>query len=117
MVNEFDTTTSTTSETASTLDSPINLDPIVVTQDPTPKYLTVNVKHCRPKNKKAAKKALRKAERERDQLLYANGRLDLENEMLKRAFALAISAKRRQLDDDLAENALRVLPPHRKDRG
>ena len=40
-----------------------------------------------------------------------------ENEMLKRAIMLAIAANRRKLDDDLAEDALRVLPPKRNRRG
>jgi len=72
------------------------------------------MKHRKPKGKKATKRALKKAERERDQLLYANGRLTLENEMLKRTFVLSVAAKRRQLNDGLVEDATRLLPPHRK---
>lgn len=68
----------------------------------------------KPKGKRELKEALKKAERERDQLLCLIGQLGSENKMMRRAIALAIAANRRQLDDDLAENALRLLPPKRR---
>ena len=74
-------------------------------------------KHRKPKGKKKTRKALEKKEVECDQLKHLNGQLTHENEMLKRAIMLAIAANRRKLDDDLADDALRVLPPKRNRRG
>ena len=70
-------------------------------------------KHRKPKTKKAAKKALRKIEKERDKLLYVNGRLSQENEMMKRTIFLAIAVSRRKFDTELAEDFLRMLPTTR----
>lgn len=82
-------------------------------------YIPVSLfpKHRKPKGKKKSKKALEKVEQERDRLLYMVGYLAAENEELKRGIALAVAASRRQLDDGLAENTLRLLSPKRKDKG
>lgn len=79
---------------------------------PSPEYLEglMDRKHRKPKSKKAAKKALRKMEKERDKLLYTNGWLSLENEMIKCAISLAIATSRRKLDTELAEDFLWLLP-------
>ena len=74
-------------------------------------------KHHKVKGKKALHKALKKAERERDQLLWYSGQLTKENDYLKRSISLAISISRGQFDTDLSENTLRLLPPGRKGRG
>lgn len=71
-------------------------------------------KHRKPKGKKATKKALKKTECERDQLLVTCGYISAENMMLKRAITLAVAANRRQLDDNLSEDALRLLPPQKR---
>lgn len=71
------------------------------------------LKHRKPKGKKKALKALRKTEVERDRLLYLNGQLTHENEMMKRAIMLASAANRRKLDDGLSEDILRLCPPDR----
>lgn len=71
----------------------------------------------KPKGRKKLRKVLEKAERERNQLLYLIGQLASENKMMRRAIALAVAANRRQLDDDLAENTLRLLPPKQRGEG
>lgn len=71
-------------------------------------------KHRRPKNKKKAKKAMRKAEHERDQILVAYGYVVAENELLKRSMALAVAVSRKRFDDDLGDDTLRLLPPKGK---
>lgn len=83
---------------------------------------SMGMEYPKPRGKKRKKgtkgkrtqEALEKAMRERDQLLYANGRLSMENDILKRVFTLVTAVKREQFDDNLAENAVRLLPPKRK---
>jgi len=73
-------------------------------------------KKHRPKGRKQLRRALEQTERERDRLLFQNGLLYSENAMMKRAIYLATKAQRRQLDDGLAEDTLRLLPPKREGR-
>lgn len=78
---------------------------------------TPPAKHRKPKSKKKLRKALKQAEKEREQLIYNNGRLTMENDLLKRSISLAVAVSRRQLDAGLSEDTLRLLPSKHKDRG
>lgn len=97
------------------------LDPFVPQQTTKEDYVPTTtgymnlptLKHRKPKGKKKTRKALRKTEVERDRLLYLNGQLTHENEMMKRAIQLATAANRRKLDDSLSEDILRLCPPDR----
>lgn len=80
-----------------------------------PSYLEpISMKHRHPKGKKKKKKALKKAEHERDQLLVAYGRVLVENEFLKRSIDLAIAVSRKRYDDGLGDDTLRLLPPRKR---
>lgn len=74
-------------------------------------------KHHKPKSKKKMRKALKQAERERELLIYNNGRLAMENDLLKRSIYLAVAVNRRQLDANLSEDTLRLLPSKQRNRG
>ena len=103
MVENFDTTIT---EAVPVQDTPVA--PVLPPMYPA--------KHRKPKSKKAAKKALKKTEHERNQLIYINGRLTMENDLLKHMIKLSTAASRRNLDTGMTSNTLRLLPPAGKNR-
>ena len=71
-------------------------------------------KHRKPKGKKAAKRALKKTEKERDLLLQDNARLGLENDCLRRSITLAVAVSRQRYNTEIGEHTLALLPPKSK---
>lgn len=85
----------------------------------------IEAEYRKPKRKKRKKgkkgkrlqevqEALEKTKWERDQILYVNGWLGMENSILKRTIMLAVAAKRGRFNDNLSADILSVLPPPTK---
>lgn len=77
-----------------------------------PKKLRKQLKNL-PKSKKKQRKLLKQLQRERDEIIFRNGCLATENQMLKMLILMSIHAKKGSLDDRIAANGLKMLPPGR----